>query len=72
MSHAQDEVSLHPRETVTYKVWELDEMQRASRRHQREDVPYPSQMNSAKDNFEDLFPYHRMQESQLQGGGNHA
>nr|BFD67555.1 hypothetical protein HAGR004_25770 [Bdellovibrio sp. HAGR004] len=38
-----------------YYEWELDEMQRASRRHQRETVPYPSQMNSARDNFEDIL-----------------
>lgn len=72
MSQTQDEVSLHPRETVAPKDWELDEMQRASRRHQRETVPYPSQMNSARDNFEDLYPYQRTQESQRQGGGSHA
>nr|BFD59163.1 hypothetical protein CKG001_12700 [Bdellovibrio sp. CKG001] len=38
-----------------YFEWELDEMQRASRRHQRETVPYPSQMNSSRDNFEDTL-----------------
>lgn len=38
-----------------YYEWELDEMQRAARRHQRETVPYPSQMNSARDNFEDTL-----------------
>lgn len=36
-------------------IWELDEVQRAERRQQREHVPYPSQMNSCKDNFEDLY-----------------
>ncbi|WP_347357995.1 hypothetical protein [Bdellovibrio sp.] len=39
-----------------YYEWEFDEMQRAARRHQREAVPYPSQMNSAPDNFEDVLP----------------
>jgi hypothetical protein len=36
--------------------WELDEVKRAALRQQRETTPYPSQMNSLPDDFEDYAP----------------
>ena len=53
MQEPMDQSEKHIQELCP--IWELDEMQRASKRHQRETVPYPSQMNSSRDNFEDYY-----------------
>lgn len=56
MSDIQEPIAQSEKELQEVgSFWELDEMQRASKRHQREAVPYPSQMNSSRDNFEDYY-----------------